>query len=450
MALETLIDSQSAAAEIMDIDYAEMKECQEPELVMVGSVAARGQESVAAYRAHSGDSFRPDLIAKGGIRMFSAYRSDAEARATVKELAVEMYSKLALRGHSDGYKGGKGLIVADSRLPFDTRVKIIQDYEHLMEDAGLAGPYRYVPAGDIGTNGLADAYALEYHKSNPSDPLWRAIITGKYPENGGLEFRSAATGWGTFITQSVIMAAKGHNKNIETAIQGFGNVGGWHAYFASSDPSQKIRINAISDSDGTLFTSSPNGLKITREMVEQIADNPKFTGQKIHALQAALGQTQPGLETKILAASDILTCPTDYFVPAAMGNVINHQNVGKLGARYGIIEAANGPTTKSAHHYLVKHGQILVVPDIVANGAGVDCSIKERDANLDIALNGGFAPSTEVVQKQLAETSKKIVNEVLTAANNLQTQDLRIAAAAIAMGHVLSDSHPGLLGKLLS
>lgn len=448
MALETLLESQRQAAEIMGIDFEEVQEMQRPRLVMEAQ-AQMGDREVPVFRSHSGPESTPDttLIGKGGIRM-AHYHTIEEAKSVVSELSVEMLSKLALRGYSDGsdesYIGAKGLIVIDANsINSAAKNHLARQFHTQMQRAGRTGYKTDIPAGDVGTNGLADTFALSHRELNPDDPYWQASITGKSVEFGGLEFRSAATGWGGYVSQRAIMNVKGI-ESAETTIQGFGNVGAWHAHFASNDLDKRMPLMAISDRDGTLVTNDPAGIEITREMVDQIGDNPAFIGDKIHTLQAMVEKNQPGLATAIESRDTILYLPTDFFIPAAMGNVITSENIEHLGVRVGIGEDANGPTKPEAHQRLVEKG-ILVIPDIVANGAGVDCSIKERNANV-----ANIVPPVEQIQKELTESSERVIEELLNTANALRTKDMRVAAAGLSMAYLLKRSHPGILSELIA
>jgi glutamate dehydrogenase (NAD(P)+) len=444
MALETLLINQRAAANLMGIDYAEVADIQKPDIVMDGIIEIDGVE-VDVLRAHSGAHINDNgdhTIGKGGIRM-AHYPSRHESIGTVSELSVEMLGKLGLRGHTDEYHGAKGLIVVDSAtISHVAKNHAAREYQHQMDKAGISRYDRDVPAGDVGTNGLSNAYAMEHHAQNPNDTLWRGVITGKTPDIGGLEFRPAATGWGSFVTQKTTMNAYGHQR-AETAVQGFGNVGAYHAHFASTDAEGRTPVVAISDRDGTLITHDPRGIEITREMVDKIGDNPKFQEPKIHALAEAVSKNQPGLKVEVLEDSNaVLEYPTDYFVPAAMGNVIGEHNVGNLGVRQAIIQAANGPVKPIAHQLLVKKG-IINMPDIVANGAGVDCSIKEHHANI-----AGIALATAQVQQELTATSERVVRDVLNAAEHLGTRDLGVAAAGVSIARILR--RPNLISALVS
>src|SRR6202012_1659199 len=72
---------------------------------------------------------------------------------------------------------------------------------------------------------------------------------------------------------------------------------------------------------------------------------------------------------------DILTAKVDVLVPAALQNVITEEIAHNIHAKL-IIEGANGPTTPEADAIL-QEKNIIVVPDILANGGGVTVSYFE-------------------------------------------------------------------------
>ena len=67
-------------------------------------------------------------------------------------------------------------------------------------------------------------------------------------------------------------------------------------------------------------------------------------------------------------------------IPAALENQITQNNVDKIKTQI-IAEAANGPTTPEADDILYKKN-ILVIPDVLANGGGVTVSYFEWLQNL--------------------------------------------------------------------
>ncbi len=65
----------------------------------------------------------------------------------------------------------------------------------------------------------------------------------------------------------------------------------------------------------------------------------------------------------------------DVLIPAALGEVITHENADRIQARL-IVEGANHPVTPIADYALADRG-VLIVPDILANAGGVTVSYFE-------------------------------------------------------------------------
>jgi len=437
MSLQSLHIAQAKAAELLGIDITnrEFGELQNKELYELGDIELNGQK-YPAFRAYTGPK---DKIGKGGIR-FALYPSREAGIEVVQELSGEMYAKMLLRRHHKQFRGAKGLVIVDVwKLSPEEKLEVSRQYEALMEKAGLVGYNKDVPAGDVGTNGLSDSYAGAYAQNHPDDRYKSAVITGKSPANGGLKARTSATGLGAFVSLKTVMEARGQ-KTTTVAIQAFGNAGSWFAYYACADFDKSIRIQAISERDGVLWTNDPEGLPITREMVEQIGDNISWNGPKLHSLADMIKKEKPGIHLEIDDdSSHILTFEADYFVPAAMGDVITIDAVETLGARVGVLEIANGPTTAEAHEYLVASGKI-VIPDFLANSGGVDTSIYEWQTNVDLA-EGKITrmPDDVEVDAYQRRSTAEVTREVLEMAQRLETPDLRIAAAAVTLTRLYDD-----------
>ncbi len=441
MSADSLQASQQRAAELLGVNYWKFLELQQPSITRLGTIKLSGGRAFGAYRAHSGAA---NLIGKGGIR-FAAYDPEV-GRETIDELSREMSAKLALRGYNDRFRGAKGLVLVDARsLSHEDKIAVMRQFTQLMDKAGFADWQRDIPAGDIGTNGLIDVYADEYAKLHPDDVHKRAVITGKSPAAGGLDFRVAATGWGVYTAHTALLEQRGIG-HATVSVQGFGTVGSWYTYFASQDIKKTVAIRALSDGDGMLSTDHPAGLIITKRMVDEIGSNLDFTGGKMHELAKWIGQNQPELKGHLQISDnpdDILSQPVDYFVPAAFGNVIKESNVHLLGATRGIVEAANGPTTAAAHKLLIERG-FDVLPDIVANGAGVSCSIMEYDANVAVAEGRPARTTTAHIKAALAEDSRRLVDELFAVCDRYEVTDLREAAAILGM-QAVAKQHEALV-----
>ncbi len=453
MALETLERAMGTAQDLLNlgpVDLETLQTMQRQEVHFLGNVVLADGVEHPAFRVYTGPD---DLVGKGGIRFEKCGDPNAPDRDATRhraeELSAEMLSKVALRdliapverpdgSMANGYRGAKGVVDIDPyKLDAQQKIEVAEQYEGLMEAARLAGHDKDIPAGDVGTNGLADVYANRFAANNPDNPYRWAVITGKSPENHGLGSRAGATARGGISSLHAVMANRGETK-ASVAIMGFGNVGGWFANYAHSDPEQRVKVMAIGEREATIWTTNPAGLPITDAMVRRIADNPNWRGDKMMALMAMILNENPGYDVRISFNDemepnpvDIREFDVDYFVPAALGDVITMDNVHRLGARKGVLELANGPTTADAHDYLVGQG-LDVIPDILANGGGVDGSIIEHRANIDLA-DGRITelPKDSEVEALLAKTSEELTRRVLDTAAEFKTRDLRVAAAII-------------------
>merc|ERR1711976_822281 len=88
----------------------------------------------------------------------------------------------------------------------------------------------------------------------------------------------------------------------------------------------------------------------------------------------------------------------DILIPAAMEKAINKDNVQKFKCKW-IVEGSNGGTTVMADKYLTEKG-MLIVPDILANAAGVTCSYFEWLKNLDHRRPGRITKKWEEKSKR--------------------------------------------------
>jgi glutamate dehydrogenase (NAD(P)+) len=132
------------------------------------------------------------------------------------------------------------------------------------------------------------------------------------------------------------------------AIQGFGAVG---SVVASLLHQAGVKVVAVSEAAGGLYNSS--GLAIPR-LLEHVAQ-----GGAVADFSGGDG----------LSNAELLICPCDILIPAAIQNQITADNASSIRARL-VIEGANGPTTEEADAILETRG-IPVLPDILAGAGGV-------------------------------------------------------------------------------
>ncbi|MGQ0829538.1 MAG: Glu/Leu/Phe/Val family dehydrogenase [Bacteroidota bacterium] len=284
---------------------------------------------------------------KGGIRYAMDVNEDE-----VKALSAWMTFKCAVANLP--YGGGKGGIKCDPRkMSVGELERMTKAYTVAMAD--VFGVDKDIPAPDMGTSGREMAWIVDaYNKTHRGD--FPGVVTGKPVGLGGSLGRDAATGRGVMVaTLAALAKMKLDPKKVSAAVQGFGNVGS-HASRLLSE--QGIKICAIGDHTVTLWNEK--GIDIQAAL--------RYAKENGNVLKGFTG----GVEIK---PSELLTANVDVLVPAALQNVITEEIAVNIKAKL-IVEGANGPTTPEADHIL-QEKNIIVVPDILANGGGVTVSYFE-------------------------------------------------------------------------
>lgn len=288
---------------------------------------------------------------KGGIR----YHPSVDLEE-VRGLATLMTWKTALMDLPFG--GAKGGINVDPKQL--SRYELERLTRKFTERIALAlGPYRDIPAPDMGTNAQVMAWMLdEYSSKKGYSP---AIVTGKPIGLGGSLGREEATGRGVMVVMRE--AARDYGipwKGATAAIQGFGNVG---SHLALALHKQGVRITAVTDAEGGVYAQE--GLDVPA----------LFEHVKVQKTVAGFAHADP------MTNEALWRIPCDYLIPAALGGVITKEdNANQLQCRM-LVEAANGPTTPIADKILESRG-IPVLPDFLANAGGVVVSYFEWTQNL--------------------------------------------------------------------
>lgn len=288
---------------------------------------------------------------KGGIR----YHPSVDLEE-VRGLATLMTWKTALLDLPFG--GAKGGVTVDPRTL--SRNEMERLTRKFTERIALAlGPYRDIPAPDMGTNAQVMAWMLdEYSQKRGYSP---AIVTGKPVTLGGSLGREEATGRGVMIIMREAARDFGLPwKGASAVIQGFGNVGSHLANFLYQEG---VRVTAVSDLEGGIHAEGGLDLPALLEHVRVRGTVASFSkGDRITNEQ-------------------LWRVPCDYLVPAALGGVITKEdNVNDVQCRI-VVEAANGPTTPIADKILHERN-IPVLPDFLANAGGVVVSYFEWTQNL--------------------------------------------------------------------
>jgi glutamate dehydrogenase/leucine dehydrogenase len=298
----------------------------------------------------------PAVLTRGGARI----AADVDIWETM-ELARLMTLKTAVIGIEFG--GGKTGIRLDMDAVyqlFDIKEKDFQ-FERLVKRAifreyGLAfksllTSHEYIPAPDMGSG--PEEMTEIYNATG--DP---ASVTGK-PEGilGWLPGRKESTGYGVATaTEATLEHLDVNPVNAKVALQGFGNVGSYSAYFLAQ---KGIKIVGISDIYGGIYNR--DGIDI-----EKLMEHTAKTG-------TVVGFSDQNVEE--IDDEQFFSLEVDALVPAAAGHVLNDKT-SKLVRTKAVISGANTPITSGGMDIL-EDKKVLVFPDIVANSAGVAASSME-------------------------------------------------------------------------
>ncbi|HEX7051690.1 MAG TPA: Glu/Leu/Phe/Val dehydrogenase dimerization domain-containing protein [Longimicrobiales bacterium] len=287
---------------------------------------------------------------KGGLRYHPEVHLDE-----VRALASLMTWKTALIDIPFG--GAKGGIDCDpGALSIGELERLTRSFVGRIHN--FIGPSEDIPAPDVNTNPQVMAWIVdEYSRFHGFTP---AAVTGKPLELGGSPGRLSATGRGVAVVAARAAADAGIEiQGATVAIQGFGNVGSWTAHFLND---MGANVVAVSDANGGAFRD--DGLDIER-LRHEVAHGASVVDVA-------------GVEP--ISNEELLALDVDLLIPAALGGVLDADNVDSVRARL-IVEAANAPITPAADWSLEERG-IPVIPDILANAGGVAASYFEWAQNL--------------------------------------------------------------------
>ena len=318
-------------------------------------------KTFTGYRSQHNNAVGPF---KGGIRFHPGVTADE-----VKALSTWMTFKCSVAGIP--YGGGKGGITLNPKDYSATELeRISRAYAEAI--APLIGEKIDIPAPDVNTNGqimswMVDTYEKIAKKSAPG------TFTGKPLEFGGSLARTEATGYGVNLAAKLALEKLGQDiKGATYAVQGFGNVGYYTAYYAHKSGAKVV---AISNVDTAVYNE--NGLDMEK-IIKEVGPN---------------GVIADGVYGKKITNQELLELEVDVLAPCALENQITSENADRIKAKI-ISEGANGPTTPEADEILNKKG-ITIIPDILANAGGVVVSYFEWVQNLQ-----GYYWSFEEVQEK--------------------------------------------------
>ncbi|HEX5892055.1 MAG TPA: Glu/Leu/Phe/Val dehydrogenase [Nitrososphaeraceae archaeon] len=350
---EVALKQLEEASKILNLEKGMFEILSNPKRILTVSIPTRMDDGsikvFTGYRSQHNDARGPH---KGGIR----YHPDVTLDE-VKALSMWMTWKCAIANIP--YGGGKGGIICNPKQMSENELeRMTRRFAYLIAD--IIGPYRDIPAPDVYTGGKEMAWIMDTYSALKGNYVQPEVITGKPIAIGGSLGRNEATGRG--LAYTVREAAKKMEIDMKQAtfvVQGFGNAGQFSSKLVEE---QGAKMIAASDSQGSIIKT--DGIS-----VDALMKFKRETGSIV------------GFEdAKSITNDELLETECTILIPAALENQITKNNADKIKTQI-IAEAANGPTTPEADEILFKK-DIIVIPDVLANGGGVTVSYFEWLQNL--------------------------------------------------------------------
>ncbi|MEM2153610.1 MAG: Glu/Leu/Phe/Val dehydrogenase [Nitrososphaeria archaeon] len=349
------------------------------------------------YRVQHNDARGPF---KGGIR----YHPLVDINE-VRALAMWMTWKTAVLNIP--YGGAKGGVACNPKEMSKSELERLTR-KYTMMISPIIGPYTDIPAPDVYTDSQTMAWIMDTYSQLVGYRV-PAIVTGKPLSLGGSVGRSTATSRGVIVAaKEAAKAFKREMEGLGIVIQGFGNVGANAAILAREFGAKVI---AVSDSKGGIYNEK--GLDVL-----EVLRHKEQSGSVVNF---------PG--AKNVSNEELLELPCDILVPAALEGQIHKGNAKNIQAKI-VVEGANGPTTPEADKILFDR-EIMVVPDILANGGGVLVSYFEWVQN----LTNLYWTESEVNEK-LDNKMREAFLQVYDIAKE-KCVDMRTAALILSVGRVV-------------
>ena len=242
---------------------------------------------------------------KGGLR----YHTEV-SQEEVSALATLMTYKCALVGLP--YGGAKGGIRIEPSKYSEKEIEhITRRFVHSL--GTNIGPEHDIPAPDVNTNPqimvwIMDTYLEMYSNFSTEQASLNRVVTGKTLTCGGSEGRFKATGQGLFFVLEKWAKDNDFNfKDSTFVVQGFGNVGNNAALLLNKRNSKML---AVQDHTATLYNE--NGIDVN-DLLSYTTKNK--------------GSIKGYSKAKEIDSIEFYKIKCDIFIPAALQNTINKDNV---------------------------------------------------------------------------------------------------------------------------
>jgi glutamate dehydrogenase (NAD(P)+) len=360
------------------------------------------------FRVQHSDARGP---CKGGIRFHPQETVD-----TVRALATWMTWKCAVVDIPLG--GGKGGVICDPHNLSDREQEgICRGW--VRQVARNVGPTQDVPAPDVMTHGQHMLWMMDELEKIRGEKL-PGFITGKPVGMGGSLGRTEATGYGVVYTIREAMKELGIEiKGATMAVQGAGNVAQYTVDLFEQYGGKVVAVSCWDNNDKKSYTY-------------RCMDGIPF--QKLMSTLDKFGTVNPAKAKEFgwekLDGDAWIEQEVTVLVPAALDNMVNGDNAGKIKPTVKIIaEGANGPTTPEADEIIKKKG-IFLIPDFLCNAGGVTCSYFEQ-----VQCNMNYYWEKEEVLEKLDKKMTSAFKAVSKLARDKKAY-MRDAAYMIAISRV--------------
>lgn len=342
---------------------------------------------------------------KGGLRF-----SPTVNLSIVKFLAFQQTFKNSLTNQPIG--GGKGGADFDPKGKSDGEImRFCQSF--MNELAKHIGPYKDIPAGDIGVGAKEIGYLFGQYKKLRGQ-YEAGVLTGKGLDYGGSIGRKEATGYGIiYFVQEILKSYGLYLGGRHVIVSGSGNVS---IYAMEKAMELGAKVVACSDSGGYIY--DPNGINLnTVKQLKEVGQKRIFEYVDHHPSAA---YTE--------GCSGIWSIPCDIALPCATQNEIDAaaaQSLVDNGVNI-IAEGANMPSSEEAIA-IFHENDIIFAPAMAVNAGGVAVS------TLEMAQNSSFSNwSFDDVDDKLRRIMKRIFKNCIEEAEKHGQSGNLVVGANIA------------------
>ena len=303
---------------------------------------------------------------KGGLRFHPSVNL-----GILKFLAFEQVFKNALTTLPMG--GGKGGSDFDPKGKTDNEVmRFCQAF--MAELSRHIGPYRDVPAGDIGVGGREIGFLFGMYKKLRNE--FTGVLTGKGLTWGGSLIRPEATGYGAVYFAAEMLKTRNEELTGKTClVSGSGNVS---QYTVEKLIDMGAKPVTLSDSGGYIYDEAG----ITKEKLAFVMDLKNVRRGRISEYADKFAGSTYIAHDPALDHNPLWDHKAECAFPSATQNEINAKDAANLlrNGVYVVSEGANMPTDIGGVEQFLD-AKILFGPGKAANAGGVATSGLEMAQN---------------------------------------------------------------------